>query len=367
MKKFLKVGFVLLLLILASLIIHKTKEKELKEYILNKELRTIKPDWRGNLKIDGEFVNFDEKDEQKTPLDIFKWKVLSTNPQEDEKKADDFKLELIKGDEWVNSTEDMIVWLGHASFFIRLGGTSFITDPVFYDMFFIKRQVGIPCEAERMTGLDYILLSHGHRDHFDKKTLDKLIAVNPEIEALVPLNNSSYFKKKGIDVQEAGWYQKFETKNGVEVFFMPAKHWNRRGLFDFNQTLWGSFIIRYKGTTIYFAGDTSLGNHFKEIAEMFPNIDYCLLPVGAYKPVNIMQEAHLSPQEAYQAFNLLGGKTFIPMHFGTYDLGDEPLGEPERVLKAFADKRIRILKVGEVLQYEANNSTEEIKQESLAD
>ncbi|MCF6342707.1 MAG: MBL fold metallo-hydrolase [Bacteroidales bacterium] len=245
----------------------------------------------------------------------------------------------------------MIVWLGHAGFFIRLGGIVFITDPVFYNMSFIKRHVGIPCNVEKMRGVDYLLLSHGHRDHFDKKTLKILFALNPDIEALVSMNNSSFFENNGIKFQQAGWYQKYETKNGLEVFFMPAKHWNRRGLFDFNKTLWGSFIVRHKGVTIYFAGDTSMGDHFEEIARMFPAIDFCLLPVGAYKPVRIMQEAHLSPQEAYKAFKILGGKTFIPMHFGTYDLGDEPLGEPQRILEAYADSRIKILKVGEVVKW----------------
>jgi len=350
MKKALITIVLLLLLISTLVMINKTQDKELREYILNKELQTIKANWKGNLKIDGEFVNFDKKDEQKTLLDIFKWKALSTNPQEEEKKADNFRLELLEGDDWINSTEDMIIWLGHAGFFIRLGGTTFITDPVFYNMSFIKRHVGIPCKIEKIKGVDYLLLSHGHRDHFDKKTLNKLRDVNPDIEALVPLNNSSYFKKKGIKFQEAGWYQKYETKNGPEVFFMPAKHWNRRGLFDFNKTLWGGFIIRYKGLTIYFSGDTSMGNHFGETKKLFPEIDYCLLPVGAYKPVNIMQEAHLSPQEAYEAFKILGGKTFIPMHFGTYDLGNEPLGEPKRVLEAYADNNIKILKVGEILK-----------------
>ncbi len=348
MIKILKTIVILLLLVLVVVAIKNFTHKELKEYILNKELQTIKPGWKGNLRIDGEFVNTDKKDKQVTPIEIFKWKVLSKNPQDDEKKAENYKLELIKGDEWVNSSEDVIVWLGHASFFIRLGGTTLITDPVYYDMSFIKRHVGIPCEVEKIRGIDYLLLSHGHRDHFDKKTINKLINVNPEIEALVPLNNTSYLQKKGVKFQEAGWYQKYKTKNGLEVYLLPAKHWNRRGLLDFNQTLWGSFIIKYKDKVIYFAGDTSMGDHFEDIAGLFPEIDYCLLPVGAYKPESIMKDAHLSPWEAYEAFKTMHALTFIPMHFGTYDLADEPIGEPQRVLEGFDDSRIKILKVGEI-------------------
>lgn len=350
MSRFLKITAVIVVLVLAFTILNKYFRSEVKEIVLNKQLEVIKPSWKGNLKIDGEFVNFNEKDKQIMPTDIFKWKVLSKNPQEEEKKAETFKLELVEGNDWVNSTEDMIVWLGHASFFIRLGGVTFVTDPVFYDMSFIKRQVGIPCKVQEMTGINYILLSHGHRDHFDKKTISELFKVNPGIEALVPLDNNSFFKKKGIKYQEAGWFQKYDLDNDVEVIFMPAKHWNRRGLLDFNKTLWGSFIIKYQGTTIYFAGDTSFGEHFDETGKMFPDIDYCLLPVGAYKPENIMKEAHLSPWEAYEAFKIMKAKTFIPMHYGTYDLADEPLGEPKRLIEGFEDDKIRILKVGEVME-----------------
>jgi len=321
----------------------------LKEYVLNNNLETIKSEWKGNLIINGEFVNFDILDKQISPVDILKWKVLGKNPQKEEKKSDAFKLELITGDDWINSDRDVIVWLGHASFFIRLGGITFLTDPVFYDMFLIKRHVGIPCDVEKIKNIDYILLSHGHRDHFDKKTINRLIEVNPDIEALVPLNNSEYFKSNNVKVQEAGWYQKYSMENEVDVIFMPAKHWNRRGITDFNKTLWGSFIVKHNNTVIYFAGDTSFGNHFAEVGEFFPNINYSLLPVGAYKPKFIMKDAHMSPMEAYKAFNILNANTFIPMHFGTYDLADEPLGEPHRVLSGLSNSKIEILKVGEML------------------
>ena len=339
------------LIVLPGLVytINSFNDNNLKERVLNTKLQTIKPQWKGNLMIDGEFVNDDKKDIQINPIDILKWKAFSVNPQKEEKKLDTFSLELVQGNDWVTSDEDMIVWLGHASFFIRLGGVTFVTDPVFYDMFFIKRHVGIPCPAEDIKGIDYLLLSHGHRDHFDKKTIEKLVSTNPKMEALVPLKNGEYFKSNNVEVQEAGWYQQYITKNNVEVYFMPARHWNRRALLDFNKTLWGSFIIKYKNIVIYFAGDTSTGDHFAEIAEFFPKVDYALLPVGAYKPEFIMKEAHMSPQEGYNAFKIMGAKTFIPMHFGTYDLADEPLGEPYRVLSGLNDDNVKILKVGEVL------------------
>ena len=62
--------------------------------------------------------------------------------------------------------------------------------------------------------------------------------------------------------------------------------------------------------------------------------DVCLLPVGAYRPPFIMQEAHMSPREAVRAFHDLEGGMMVPDHYGTYDLSDEPMGEPVRQLKS---------------------------------
>lgn len=319
------------------------------EYKINTNLKVIRPDWKGNTFIDGEFANNGTKDLQITPFDILKWK-LSKNPQAKEKKADKFALEVHNNTDFLKSKEDMIVWLGHATFFIRINGKTIITDPIFYSMPMVKRLVGLPCAVSDLKGIDYILLSHGHRDHFDKKTVIALHENNPNIEALVPLELNEFFDDEGISCQQAGWYQKFETAEGVEIYFMPAKHWNRRGILDFNKTLWGSFVIKANGKTIYFAGDTSYGEHFSEINKLFGSIDYCLMPVGAYKPDYIMKESHITPNEALVAFNDLKGKTFIPMHYATYDLADEPLGEPIRILQENSSVyNIKILAVGEQL------------------
>ncbi|MEN8120153.1 MAG: MBL fold metallo-hydrolase [Bacteroidota bacterium] len=346
-KKYITLATIVLLAIAGFIYFSKTDK--MIDYKNNTNLKTIKKDWKGNTFIDGEFANNGTKDPQITPFDILKWK-MSKNPQEKEKKEDKFALDVIKNKAFLNSQDDMIVWLGHATFFIRIGGKTLITDPIFYDMPMIKRMAALPCDVSDLKNIDYILLSHGHRDHFDKKSISALHKNNPNIEALVPLKLNDFFEKEKIANQQAGWYQKFETDKDIEIYFMPAKHWNRRGIMDFNKTLWGSFVIRAHGKTIYFAGDTAYGEHFSEVSEFFENIDYCLMPVGAYKPAYIMKESHVTPHEALKAFGDLKGKTFIPMHYATYDLADEPLGEPVRVLKDNNSKRnIKILDIGQPL------------------
>lgn len=318
-------------------------------YAKNPNLKIVKEAWEGNRMIDGEFANGGKKDKQIVPLDILKWK-LSKNPQQEEKKNDSFKLKVVYNSEFTNSNEDMILWLGHATFFIRLNGIAFITDPILSNLPFMKRLSELPCKVSDLKNVDFMLLSHGHRDHFDKKSVKQLFRNNPNIEALIPLKLGRFFKENNIPFQEAAWYQKYKTEKNVEVFFMPAKHWNRRGLLDFNKTLWGSFVVRVGDKSVFFAGDTSYGEHFKEIGKIFPNLDYCLMPIGAYKPEYLMKQSHLSPNEALQAFRDLGGKTFVPMHYATFDLANEPLGEPLRIIEtARPNHNIRILNIGEEL------------------
>jgi len=349
-KKTLKnIGKTLFIALIISSLYHYFKPEGVKKYSYNNTLKIIKEGWQGNVIIGDEFANGDTRDKMIMPLDIIKWK-LGKNPQATEKKEDTFKLKVQKNQAFLHTNKDMIVWLGHATFFIRINGKTILTDPVLGDVSFIKRLAGIACDTDSIKNIDYILLSHGHRDHFDKKTLNKILQNNPKTEALVPLKLNDFFEKKNIKTQQAGWYQEYKITDDLAIYFMPAKHWNRRGALDFNKNLWGSFIIKTNDKTLYFSGDTAYSEHFKEINKIFGEIDYCMLAIGAYKPQNIMKDTHMSPTEALQAFKDLQGKTFIPMHFGTYDLSDEPIGEPARILeKEIKNYNIKFLDIGEML------------------
>jgi len=162
------IGIVLFVLVIGSYSYNLLKGEGMKEYNYNNDLEIIREGWKGNIKIDGEYSNDSLKNVQIMPLDILKWK-LSKNPQAKEKKEDTFKLTVVKNTDFLKSDKDMIVWLGHATFFMRFDGVTFITDPVFYDIPLIKRLASLPCEVDDLKNIDYILLSHGHRDHFDKK------------------------------------------------------------------------------------------------------------------------------------------------------------------------------------------------------
>ena len=320
-------------------------------YVYNKNLPIVKKGWKGNILINNRFYNSDTP--VKSPVaSVLKWK-LTKNPQKEAKKQDTFKLNIIPITNF-SKTDNQLIWLGHASFIIRFEGINLITDPIFFDIPTTKREVGLPCKVEAIKNIDYVLLSHDHRDHFDVKSLKKVFSNNPKIEALVPLGMKKLLQKNKlnkISIQEAGWYQSYNINKDIKIIFLPASHWGRRGLFDFNKTLWGGFLLIGKTKKIYFSGDTAYDETiFNKIHDEFGDIDICILPIGAYSPSFIMKQSHTTPEEAYQIFNDLHGKKFIPMHYGTYDLSDEPLGEPiKRLKKCFKnDNRLQQIDVGEV-------------------
>lgn len=306
-------------------------------HIKNDRLETIKPGYRGNKTIKGRFANGDELYNPDFS-DVLKWQ-LSRNPQREQKQLDHYTPHVVENTDFLHDDRDMLVWLGHASFFLRLNGITFLTDPALYDIPMLKRRVGTPCPPEDLRNIDFLLLSHAHRDHLDKKSIQTIYKSNPQVKALAPLRAGDILRSINPELpyQEAGWFQKYDLVPGsVEVYFMPASHWYRRGLLDMNKVLWGSFVIKTPTLTLYFAGDSGFDSHFEEIEELLGPMDVCLMPVGAYKPSFLMQKSHLNPHEAVKAYNLLRGGMFVPMHYGTYDLSDEPPSEPVRLLEQLA-------------------------------
>lgn len=324
-------------------------------YHFNPQLEFIKDNIKGNLYIDGQYV-FDKKIEKIPFQNLLKW-LLNGNPHKEEKKKDKFVPNVVHLSNFSEDKKDKIIWLGHSTFYIQLNGVRILTDPVFFDLapIKLKRRHHMPCKISDLERIDYILLSHGHRDHLDEKSLKKMLKHNEDIEVLCPLGFKKIVQKIGFKkIQEAAWWQQYHTKK-VSIDFLPAKHWNRRYIFDFNTTLWGSFAISTPSKSIYFAGDTAYAHHFKDIQQHYKSFDIAMMPIGAYKPKYIMEWAHTSPEEAVQACNDLHAQLFIPMHYGTYDLSDEPASEPLKLVKSQKEKQLlkatlNALDVGEILE-----------------
>ncbi len=225
-----------------------------------------------------------------------------------------------------------------------------LIDPMFGGFPGISRRSEMPFQLPELGNIDLGLISHNHRDHCDQASLCAIAQHSPKVRFLTGLGTDMLLRKwvKNISVQGAGWYQKFETGHPeLEIYFLPARHWTRRWIFDTNQHLWGAFLIRTPEHTLYFSGDTGYGRHFAETAQLFPDIDTAIIGVGTYQPA-FESPMHINPEEAVRGFRELRAKKLIPMHYGTFDLSHEPFGEPLRRIRACARVAdLQVLAVGE--------------------
>ena len=306
-------------------------------YFSNPHLRSIlsTSEWRGNpVDKNNRFVN--PENPFKPAFGMALKFLIGPNPQKEIKKNDTYQLPIERDTSFLNNNKDVIVWLGHASFFIRINGICILTDPVFYNSGAAKRKSPLPFDANQLRNIDYILISHDHRDHLDKKSLQLIFSNSKHPEILAGLRMEEWFDKmlKDPKVQTAGWYQQYDTDTSkIKIFFMPARHWSRRRIWDTNKHLWGSFVIEANGKKIFFGGDSGYGSHFEQTGKLFNGIDICIMGIGAFKPEWFMSSNHTSPSDAARASNEMNAKQFIPMHYGTFDFSYEPLGEPVEILK----------------------------------
>jgi len=280
---------------------------------------------------------------------VLKWRLFYKNPQAAEFDSDTFAPRVIECD-IPSKSADKLIWLGHATFLIDLGGVRLLLDPCLTHPPTVKRRTKLPFAIDEIHP-DLILVSHGHYDHFDTRTIK---ALGGGCTALMPLGLARYAKNLDLKCIEMDWHQSHMIAD-VEIVFLPAYHWHSRYGFDKNRALWGSFLIRHGGRQIYFCGDSGYNTHFAQIRERYGDMDICIMPVGAYKPDFIMKHSHMNPDESMQAFRDLGGKVFVPMHYGTFILSDEPLSEGIGMARAAAEcgtlgGELMELDIGEVME-----------------
>lgn len=256
-------------------------------------------------------------------------------------------------------------WIGHASVLVRSGGLQILTDPVFSERaspvsFAGPKRAQPPGIAlDQLPPIDVVVISHNHYDHLDLPSVQQLAARNPATLFLVPLGQKVWFADQGIaHVVELDWWQP-HTHRGVEFQLVPVQHWSARGLGDRNHTLWGGWVVHAADLHWYFSGDTGYGPQFRETRERLQArrpgrpLDLALLAIGAYEPRWFMKEQHMNPEEAVRAHQELGARESIAIHWGTFELTDEPLDEPPRALArarsaaGLSDAAFRTLAIGE--------------------
>ena len=230
-----------------------------------------------------------------------------------------------------------LTFIGHSSFLLQTEGVNLLLDPVWSQRAgpagIGPRRVTAPGLAiGDLPTIDAVLLSHNHYDHMDLPTLRQVQARWAPAVA-TGLGNARHLAKAGIrTAAELDWWQAAELA-GAQVTYVPAQHFSSRTLRDRNRSLWGGFIIEAGGAVVYFAGDSGYAPHFAEIGQRFPRIDLALLPIGAYEPRWFMRQQHVNPEEAVRAHLDLGARRSLGMHFGTFQLTDEPIDAPVSALR----------------------------------
>ena len=248
-----------------------------------------------------------------------------------------------------------LTWIGHASFLGGLGGRRFLIDPVFSDHagLLYRRHLPPGLIPSDLPPVSAMLVTHNHFDHLDAGAVRALPA---EVPVVVPAGLGRWLRRRGRrGVVELERWESAEI-GGLVVTLVPARHWSRRGVLDTNRSLWGGYVVEEGPQRIYHAGDTAWFEGFGEIGRRYPGLLAALLPIGGYRPAWFMEQQHLSPEQAGRAFLELGADRLLPMHWGTFQLTDEPLSEPAGRIREWwrrhgpGDRRtLNLLAVGETL------------------
>ena len=225
-----------------------------------------------------------------------------------------------------------ITFLKHATLIIKDGDDYIYIDPVLFNIFrFIKDFTPLHFDIRELPNPKHLLITHGHYDHLDKKSLSHF---NKKTHIISPVGYNSIFKGLGMtNRDQLDWFDTL-TQGNREITLLPCHHWTMRNpIVGPNRSLWGSYLIKSaSGPVIYISGDTAYFDHFSEIGNEF-KIDLAIFNLGAYEPRWFMADSHINPAETVRAFQELNAKHLMIVHWGTFRLGDEPVHFPSIEIK----------------------------------
>jgi N-acyl-phosphatidylethanolamine-hydrolysing phospholipase D len=266
-----------------------------------------------------------------------------------------------------------VTWIGHASMLVQAGGLNVLTDPIFSRraspvQFLGPARVLQPGVALKdLPRIDVVAISHNHYDHLDRGSILSL-AKQPGGAPLflVPLGLRAWLAAQGVrGAVELDWWDSHEVAASdgrrVEFQLTPAQHWSSRTPTDRNRTLWGGWAAFGEDCHWFFTGDTGYSKDFKDARERFASrqspeqgggFDIALIAVGACLPRWFMKDQHVDIDEAVQIHLDLGAKRSVGVHWGTFQLADDPLDQPLHELagvcraKGVAEDSFFLLPVG---------------------
>jgi L-ascorbate metabolism protein UlaG (beta-lactamase superfamily) len=228
---------------------------------------------------------------------------------------------------------------------IEIDGHRVLTDPVWGPRASPSRLIGpkrfqpVPVALRSLPPIDLVVVSHDHYDHLDYPTIRELAAM--DVPFVTSLGVGAHLEAWGVRperIAELDWWESYTLpKSDLSVTAAPSQHFSGRGLHDRNATLWSSMIIRSPRHSVFFSGDTGLTTEYAAIRERLGPFDLVMLEVGAFHPS--WGHIHLGPEHALEALALLGGGTFLPVHWGTFALAVHDWDQPAEVLLALGPKK----------------------------
>jgi L-ascorbate metabolism protein UlaG (beta-lactamase superfamily) len=252
-----------------------------------------------------------------------------------------------------------VTWLGHSTVLLEMDGHRILTDPVFGERASPFRFAGpkrfhpAPARLSELPPLDAVLLSHDHFDHLCQSTMAEL--ARGRVPIVTALGVGAHLEGFGVDpgrITELDWHEQTQV-GGVRFTATPSQHFSGRSLTDANTTLWASWVVETDRRKVFFSGDTGLMPELGDTGRRYGPFDLVMLEIGAFHPS--WGTIHLGPENALTAFEMLGGGTLLPVHWGTFNLGlhdwDDP-GETLLTLAAGRGARIVTPRIGAVFEPE---------------
>jgi L-ascorbate metabolism protein UlaG (beta-lactamase superfamily) len=268
--------------------------------------------------------------------------------------------------EIVGPEEVGVSFIGHSSFLLQIGGRAVLIDPVFAKrLILLRRQRRPGLRINEMPAVDVVLLTHAHMDHLNITSLRRVIRSAQMLgkkapDVVVPWGVEDLVAGLGFSrIHGLKWWEKLDVR-GLTVTLTPCKHWGAR-MFNDTHRGYGGYVVEADGQSVYHSGDTAYFSGFAEIGKRLrPRI--ALLPIGAYFP-DSYRMVHTSPEEAVRGFIDTGAEWMVPMHYGTFNLGREPMDEPLRRLLAEAARlrissKVKVLEEGETMRVPGRESAD---------
>jgi L-ascorbate metabolism protein UlaG (beta-lactamase superfamily) len=243
----------------------------------------------------------------------------------------------------LDAAQDLVIWLGHSSYFVQLGGRRILIDPVLSTNAAPVPMTNVAFDgtslyaADDMPEIDFLLITHDHYDHLDYPSIQ---ALQPKVKQVVAgLGVGAHVEAWGYDMQtvhEADWYEAIQRVPELQIHVTPARHYSGR-TFTRDKSLWVGFALVSPQRRIFFSGDSGYAPHFAEIGQRYGPFDWVTLDTGQYDPrwANI----HMNPEQAAQAAEDLQARAFTPGHAGRFSISAHDWDDPFKRITAASQGR----------------------------